>query len=412
MADIVLQTLYFILEYDIMATRPRATAPHFAAGDLSKLTNFAALTQEQLTVWSRDFWMAARNRSFINKFCGPGSNAMVQRVTDLTKSAKGARAVMTLLQDMVTDGVIGDNRLEQQEEALVSQDTVINIDQLRFANRQEGRMSDQASVVNFRSTSRDALSYAMSDRIDQLAFMTLAGYEYEYNSDGTASAARATGGASAWQDLSFNPTGSTGPTAGRAAHMGGTGATKEFASGAGTPTGSLTYASIIKMKAMAKDLYIRGLRDLNGEMEEYFQLFVSPQQMAALKLDGDFITNVRNAGSRGGNNPLFAGYDSVMVDGVAIHEFRHVPTSSGAGGFGDSNMVAGSSLALFCGAQSLGMADIGLPTVDEESFDYGNQHGIAISKIFGFLKPQFKGPADSYNTKEDFGCISVYCLDT
>ena len=176
-------------------------------------------------------------------------------------------------------------------------------------------------------------------------------------------------------------------------------------------TGPLTYKSIIQMKAMAKDLYIRGLRDLNGEMEEYFQLFVSPQQMAALKLDGDFITNVRNAGSRGGANPLFAGYDSVMVDGVAIHEYRHVPTSSGAAGFGDANMAADSSLALFCGAQSLGMADIGLPTVDEESFDYGNQHGIAISKIFGFLKPQFKGPADSYTTKEDFGVISIYCKD-
>src|SRR5688500_2534929 len=34
------------------------------------LTNFAALTNEQKTVWSRDFWAAARNASFINKFAG------------------------------------------------------------------------------------------------------------------------------------------------------------------------------------------------------------------------------------------------------------------------------------------------------------------------------------------------------
>ena len=44
-------------------------------------TNFAALTSEQLTVWSRDFWRVARNNSFINQLAGSGSNAMVQRIT-------------------------------------------------------------------------------------------------------------------------------------------------------------------------------------------------------------------------------------------------------------------------------------------------------------------------------------------
>ena len=38
------------------------------------LTNFAALTTEQLTAWSRDFWRVARNASFINQFAGSGSN--------------------------------------------------------------------------------------------------------------------------------------------------------------------------------------------------------------------------------------------------------------------------------------------------------------------------------------------------
>ena len=41
-------------------------------------TNFAALTSEQLTIWSRDFWRGARNMSFVNQFAGAGSNAMVQ----------------------------------------------------------------------------------------------------------------------------------------------------------------------------------------------------------------------------------------------------------------------------------------------------------------------------------------------
>ena len=67
-------------------------------------TNFAALTSEQLTIWSRDFWRVARNMSFINQFAGSGPNAMVQRISELTQSEKGARAVITLLADMTGDG--------------------------------------------------------------------------------------------------------------------------------------------------------------------------------------------------------------------------------------------------------------------------------------------------------------------
>jgi len=51
-------------------------------------TNFAALTDEQKTVWSRDLWKAARNYSFINHFMGSGPNSMIQRITELTKSRK------------------------------------------------------------------------------------------------------------------------------------------------------------------------------------------------------------------------------------------------------------------------------------------------------------------------------------
>jgi hypothetical protein len=59
--------------------------------------------------------------------------------------------------------------------------------------------------------------------------------------------------------------------------------------------------------------------------------------------------------------------------------------------------------ALFCGAQALAMADIGLPEVVEETFDYGNQHGISIGKIFGLLKPQYN--SDHHGSDQDFGVI-------
>ena len=84
-----------------------------------------------------------------------------------------------------------------------------------------------------------------------------------------------------------------------------------------------------ELKAYAKDNYIRGIRGAGND--EMFHLFVTPQQMKDLKLDSDFLANVRNAGVRGNANSLFAGSSSLMVDGIMIHEFRHVFNNNTAG---------------------------------------------------------------------------------
>ena len=61
-----------------------------------------------------------------------------------------------------------------------------------------------------------------------------------------------------------------------------------------------------------------------------------------------------------------------------------------------------------CSSDLLGMADIGAPEWIERDFDYANQQGISVSKILGFLKPQFYTQY-SGGTVEDHGVISVYC---
>ncbi len=63
---------------------------------------------------------------------------------------------------------------------------VIRIDQLRHANRHEGKMADQKSVVEFRGNSRDVLAYWLADRIDQMAFSTLGGRSYAIRPNGSA----------------------------------------------------------------------------------------------------------------------------------------------------------------------------------------------------------------------------------
>src|SRR5690606_40683070 len=106
-------------------------------------TNFAALTDEQYTVWSRDFWREARNKTFLMSFAGDSANSMIQRITELRKTTDGARAVITLINEATGDGVVGDNELEGNEEALTASDMVIQLDQWRKAHKSAGKRSEE-----------------------------------------------------------------------------------------------------------------------------------------------------------------------------------------------------------------------------------------------------------------------------
>ena len=376
-------------------------------------TNFAALTAEEKTAWSLDFWKMARNNSFINQFAGKGPNAMVQRITELKKSEKGARAVITLIADLEGDGAMGDYQLEDNEEAIKSYEQVIQMDQLRNGNRLAGRMADQKSVVDFRGASRDVLSYWIADRCDQIAFLTLAGVPLTLKNNGALRSVGTTG--YNLGDLEF-ATDITAPTSSR--HLRWDGGAEEFVTGDVTSMVAadvITYKALVRARAFAKNNYMRGIRAGGGE--ELFHVFVDPTTMANLKLDADYLANVRNAMPRSSKNPLFAGTSSVMIDGLVIHEFRHVFNTSGAttgtvSEAGDAGYKWGATAdvdgcrVLFCGAQALGYADIGNAIWEEESFDYGNQHGISVGKILGFKKPKFHS-----NFTGDLQDFSVLALD-
>ena len=309
------------------------------------LTNFALLTNEQKTVWSMDTWRMARNYSFVNKFLGNGSNSMIQHITELKKSEKGARAVITLLADLEGDGVAGDRTLEGNEEAMKSYDQVIRIDQLRHANRHEGRMADQKSVVEFRNNSRDVLAYWLAERIDQLAFLTLSGVSYAMRNNGAARVG------SDFPFLEFAADVSS-PTNLRKMRWNGSSKTLEAngATSAITTSDTPMWELFVQLKAYAKDQYLRGIKGEGGD--EVFHAFLTPQAMAKLKLDPTYMLNVRHAQKRSGENPLFSGGEAVMIDGIVFHEYRNVYNTSGAASgskWGNLGAVDGCQI-LFCGA--------------------------------------------------------------
>lgn len=362
------------------------------------ITNFAALTAEQKTVWARDTWKMARNMSFVNKFLGKDANSAVQRITELKRDEKGARAVITLVADLEGDGVAGDNTLEGNEEAIKSYDQVIQIDQLRNANRHKGKMAEQRSVVTFRSESKDVLAYWLADRIDQLAFLTLSGVAYTSRCNGAARTS------TTFPELVFADDVSA-PTSNRHRRWSATGGLSAANTASITSSDTPSYKMLVELKAYAKSQYVRGIKGPGGE--EYYHVVMTPQGMAKLKLDTEYLANLRSGAARGMDNPLFSG-SAVTVDGLVVHEFRHVYNTTGlASGSKWGNNTQDGQRVLFLGAQALGFADIGGPEWNEKGFDYDNQQGISTGKILGFLKPKFGNIYES-SAVEDFGVISCY----
>jgi len=384
------------------------------------LTNFANLTTEQKTVWSMDLWRQARNFSFVNRFLGNGPNAMIQHVTELKQSEKGARAVITLLADLTGDGVAGDRTLEGNEEAMQTFDQVIRVDQLRNANRAEGRIANQKSIAEFRGSSRDVLAYWLSDRIDQLAFLTLSGVDYKFTNRGALRKDKPGVTASDLQFLEFNAD-IAAPSAARRLRWDGTtnhALVASAATSAVVSTDTPSWEMFVALKAYAKEHYVRGIKEAGNE--ETYHAFLTPTAMQRLKNDATYMANLRYAQSRDNANPLFTG-GTVKIDGIYLHEFRHVYNTSAASGgtlitgggvvhskWGSAGDTEGCQV-LFCGAQALGFADIGAPTWVEKEFDYENQPSISTGKILGLLKPKFGSIYEPGTSVEDFGVITCYC---
>lgn len=360
------------------------------------ITNFAALTATQKVVWSRDIWSAARDQMFIKNFTGTGDNSVIQRVTELTKTEKGEQVLMHLVADLVEDGVIGDNEREGNEEAMQSYSQKINIDQMTHSVREKGKLSDQKTVINFREQGRDKLAFWLASRCDQLAFLTMSGISYAFKNNGAARVG------SPFPNLTFAAD-VVAPSSKRALMFDGT-SLAVSATGSIASTYVPKYTMIVDLIAYAKEHYIKPL--MSGG-KSYYVLFVHPRTLAALKKDPDYQRAVVGVATKmGTDSPWFTG-GTVTIDGAVIHEHNLVYNTKGAASgskWGAASAIDGTR-SILCGAQALGMADLGSPDWVEKLFQYDSARGINVDKMLGFLKPQFYSIYDG--SVEDFGLLTV-----
>lgn len=360
------------------------------------VTNFARLNSKQKIVWSRDVWSAARDQMFVKKFLGTGAGAMIQRITELSKTEKGEKVLMQLVADLVGDGVVGDDEREGNEEEMQNFEVELSIDLISHQVKNKGKMADQKTVINFREQAKERLAYWLANRIDQLVFLTLSGISYAFTNNGKPRVG------SPFPSLSFAADVSA-PSSKRSLMWNGT---NLVASSTGSITSSFTasYKMIVDAVAYAKDHYIKPLM---AGGKEYYVLLVKPGTLAQLKKDADYQRAVVALAQKdGAKSPWFTG-GTVTIDGAVIHEHRMVYSTTGAAPgskWGAAGAIDGTR-TLLCGAQALGMADLGVPEWVEKKFQYDSQVGVSIDKMFGLLKPKFYSIYDE--SVEDFGVLAI-----
>lgn len=359
-------------------------------------TDFGALTAAQKKVWAGKLWLQFRDESFwmSNGFVSTSGNSPIQRINDLTPTERGLECVMQMVNDLEGDGVAGDNKLEDNEEAMVNDAQVIKIDQLRHGVRSKGAVSEQATVIRFREQAKDKLGFWLPDKIDEMMFLAAAGRSFSVKTDGSARAA-----GSQLPQLSF-ASDVTAASANRIKYAGT--ATSEATV---TASDKMSWETVVRAKTYARR---QGVRPIRQGGKEYYAIVMSTEQARDLMLDNTYQTIVSRAAERGFDNPLFKN-SLATVQGVVLYEHRKVYNTSGLGSnakWGAGGAVEGAQ-AILMGAQALGFATIGDGKwAESDNTDYGNRPGIAYGQMFGILKPQFK-PTASASAREDYGTVAV-----
>lgn len=254
-------------------------------------------------------------------------------------------------------------------------------------------MAEQATVIRFRATAKEKLSFWLGDKLDELMFLVVSGRAFTLKTNG------ATRTASQLSQLSFAAD-VAAASSGRIVHAGS--ATSE---GTITSSDKMSWDTILNVQTQAQE---KRLRPIRSGGREYFVMVMHPRQGRDLKKDPTYMTNVGRAGVQGEKNPLFTGAFAV-VDGVILYTHNKVFNTSGLSSgskWGSGGTIDGAQ-GMFLGASAAGIAMLGNMFMREsDNTDYGNRPGIGVGRKIGMLKPQYKSIYDS-NTRQDFGCIAV-----
>lgn len=330
-----------------------------------------------LKSWAKKTWETGIKESYFSKFMGHDAKSIIHIKEDLRKG-RGTSINIPLLMPLVGAGVIEDNMLEGNEESLVYRDFDVPLTQVRHAVRLAGRFEEHKVQQNLREDARSALSEWLSGYIDRSIFSILTGTQPPFIK--TVS------------DLF--PFTLDNPSSDRIIYAGG-----KTSKSAITAADKFDTTIIGKAKRKARADETTAIRPIRVDGRETYVMVIDQWQARDLKSDQKWIEAQEHANIRGEKNPIFSGAIGIW-DGVVIHECNRVPRTPATNA--DNAPMVGH--ALFLGAQACVFAEGESPRWIEKNFDFENQFGVSVGRMFGLKKSQFKFDGTNWT---DFGVINV-----
>jgi N4-gp56 family major capsid protein len=337
------------------------------------VTAFGTNDAQTVKLWSSLTFREALKATLFSRFLGNDKRSIIQRLTDLEKHA-GDQIKFDLLMQMSGAGVTGDNRMRDNEEALVYYQETVNIDQLRNAHAFR-RMSQQRTLHNMREDAKGNLADWFAGKYDQYMFDHLCG-------NTTNTFANTPNAPDSTHYILSGDVARTGTIATDEGNLG--------------TNDQITLADLDYLKEAAKTLAVP-IRPAMVEGREYYVMVMHNYSWTDLKLDignsayVDWPTIQLQAQKRGDANPLFTGAMGVY-NGIILFESSRIysPRSNVR-----RNVFLGAQAGVFASGgaydsmESQRVGKDNLMSWYEETDDYGNEKGIAVGSIFGMVAPRF-----------------------
>ena len=315
-----------------------------------------------VSTWGRELFRETEDMIYFKRFMGDGKNNIIQAKHELD-GKEGDDVTFGLLMKLSGSGISGDGTLEGNEEALVTFDMNVTIDQERNAVRSKGRLHDRSHYFDFRTNAKDLLAIWLAEFIDTDIFDTLSASPTRALGEDQAGAYR--------YDGTFKSSLATGDVV----------TTKAF-------------NILSKIALLPYNSAELPMRPVKVDGKDHYVLILHPEALYDLKQDSTWNQANREARERGKENPIFRG-SSYYYDGLVIHSHKNITLFTNGGGAsvrGSLNLLLGAQAGVYAVADGM--------LWNEKTFDYGAKRGIAAGQIYGFAKSKFNN--------EDFSTL-VYC---
>lgn len=349
----------------------------------------SGLTPQQ---WDSEFFTDYVRASRFKRYMGTDEGSIIQLKEDLAKK-KGDSVTFALVNELVGDGVTGNQTLKGNEERLGSRSHKVTVDVLRHAVAVDD-WDVQKSVIDLRNAAKTQLrEWAQKKLRDGItnALGQIDGVNYTSSS----AAQRNTWTANNSDRVLFGLT-TSNYNATFATAIGGLSAGEQCSPNALSLMKRLAQAGSPKIKPV----YVREMD------QEWYVVFIGPKAWRDLTEDNP-TTNVltlanRDARVRGVDNPLFTG-DSLVWDGMILRELPEIAALDVSGSAG-----ARIEPVYLCGAQAVGLAWAQRTKSTTDTDDYEFLHGVGVQEIRGIEKLRFGTGASDLTTPKDHGIVTGF----